>query len=537
MLFFATTLVAQQLAETIEVRVANIDVVVTDKSGQPVHGLTGDDFLLYENGKLRPVTNFSEISGESPNSNAAGSAIAQQDVQIPPRHLIVFIDNSSIEPFRRNQVIDSITKTLSKLMRPSDEAMVVTWNHRFETVLRFTSDYATIKRSLDEARSYSSGASSLPVQKANVMNEARAMLAAARTGRMRMADAYSASIGAARAFAGFMRQSEVLLLRAMTQTISMLSGVEGRKVLIFVGGELEERPGLDVFQLVDGLFESQSRNNMPAVVREADLNTTDEILKLARNANANGITLYMLDALDRARDATSGSMESLPNAEVEFTNESNSYFSMVRLASNTGGTVLSGSRNFALALDNIARDLGSYYSIGYKPSEGGGADRSISVKVKREGLVVRARRSYSLRNTDDQTSDRVVANAFHSPMKGDFPVLIAADKPEPFEQGLFKVKLTITFPSALTYLPDGQDLAGEYAVYFVTASAEGALSKVGKQVQPVKFPAAALAQVRQRPFTHSTALVVRRGTQTISVAVFDKYGARTGYAATTIDAR
>ncbi len=538
---FATPLAAQ-IGETIEVRVANVDVVVTDREGHPVSGLTRDDFEVYENRKLQPITNFYEVRGQTPEAAGAQPSAGTDETVVRhdvPRSIVVFIDNSSIDPIRRNQVIDSIEKSLVSLMRPGDDAMIATWNRHFETVQQFTTDYASVKRALEDARRYGASASAIPVLRANVMSEAQSMLAAAREGRMRMADAYSAAVSAARSYAEWMRQTEMLLLKSMTQSVSMLSGVEGRKILIFVGGELQERPGLDVFQLVDGLFNGfmPRGSTMPAVVRETGFNTTDDILKLARNANANGVTLYMLDALDRSRDATAGSMESLPDPEVEFTQQTNSYFSMTKLAANTGGTVLSGSHNFALALNNISRDLGSYYSLGYKPSAEGGADHSITVKVKKPGLVARSRHGYALKTADEQAGDRVVANAFHSSLKGDFPVEIKAEKVEAFEHGLFKVSLIVTFPSSLTYLPEGDNLAGEYTVYFLTAAEDGALSQVGKQTQPVKFPAVALEQVKQKPFAHSTALIVRPGTQTISVAVYDRYGARTGYGRVTITAR
>jgi hypothetical protein len=50
----------QTLVESIEVRVANIDVVVRDKAGNPVTGLTKDDFELFEDGKKQPITNLYE---------------------------------------------------------------------------------------------------------------------------------------------------------------------------------------------------------------------------------------------------------------------------------------------------------------------------------------------------------------------------------------------------------------------------------------------------------------------------------------------
>src|SRR2546430_16327455 len=51
----------EKIVETIEVRIANIDVVVTDRAGNPVSGLTKDDFELFENGKPQTITNFYEI--------------------------------------------------------------------------------------------------------------------------------------------------------------------------------------------------------------------------------------------------------------------------------------------------------------------------------------------------------------------------------------------------------------------------------------------------------------------------------------------
>ena len=44
--------------ETLEVRVIDVDVIVTDRSGKPVTGLTRGDFELFENGKRKEITNF-----------------------------------------------------------------------------------------------------------------------------------------------------------------------------------------------------------------------------------------------------------------------------------------------------------------------------------------------------------------------------------------------------------------------------------------------------------------------------------------------
>jgi len=59
---------APTLSERIEVRVAGIDVVVTDRAGNVITGLTKDDFELLENKVPRPIVNFYEANkGLLPN--------------------------------------------------------------------------------------------------------------------------------------------------------------------------------------------------------------------------------------------------------------------------------------------------------------------------------------------------------------------------------------------------------------------------------------------------------------------------------------
>ncbi|MGH9424570.1 MAG: hypothetical protein ACRD3J_31645, partial [Thermoanaerobaculia bacterium] len=60
-----------QNSESIEVRVVNVDVVVRDRAGKPVTGLTKDAFEIYENGQKREITNLYEVTG-APSPIAKG---------------------------------------------------------------------------------------------------------------------------------------------------------------------------------------------------------------------------------------------------------------------------------------------------------------------------------------------------------------------------------------------------------------------------------------------------------------------------------
>jgi VWFA-related protein len=66
------------------------------------------------------------------------------------------------------------------------------------------------------------------------------------------------------------------------------------------------------------------------------------------------------------------------------------------LAVDTGGFAIRNENNFGRALDEIQRDTGTYYVVGYTPVKDtfDGKYREISVKVTRPGVKVRARRGY-----------------------------------------------------------------------------------------------------------------------------------------------
>jgi hypothetical protein len=227
-------------------------------------------------------------------------------------------------------------------------------------------------------------------------------------------------------------------------------------------------------------------------------------------------------------------------AEAAFATETNTPLAMATIASLTGGIAIRGGKTFESAIDTIAHDLSSYYSIGYRSPSGGDGDRRITVKVKRPGLRVRSRSSYVARQGDDDIRDRVIANVYHSSVKSDFPVTIAAGAPERLSDGSgqFKVRLTVTLPSTLTFIPQDDKLTGEFAVFFATGKENGDLSPVSKAIQPMKFPGNAREALEaQKTFTYTAILLVRPGEQVVSVGVTDTLAGTTGFARTKLIAQ
>ena len=170
----------QKLVESIEVRVTNVDVVVTDKKGNPIVGLTKDDFEIYENGKLQPITNFYEVRPPSVNTVAgmpAANEMAETTLapaEVRQRRIIFFIDNQSLEPLRRNEVFASIDKFFDKLFQPGDQAMVVTWYHGLRMVSPFTDDAGRLHGALKKIAGTTGGGVMLAADKARFKTEVQA---------------------------------------------------------------------------------------------------------------------------------------------------------------------------------------------------------------------------------------------------------------------------------------------------------------------------------------------------------------------------
>src|SRR5688572_30206824 len=91
--FPVVTATAQQteiFGETMEVRVGTIDIVVTDRAGNPIHGLKAEDFQLFIDGKPQEIAAFDEIRGavRSVDKNSPSSVAGRVKAERAPRHII-----------------------------------------------------------------------------------------------------------------------------------------------------------------------------------------------------------------------------------------------------------------------------------------------------------------------------------------------------------------------------------------------------------------------------------------------------------------
>jgi VWFA-related protein len=529
----------QQLVESIEVRVANIDVVVRDKAGNPVTGLTKDDFELYEDGKQQPLTNLYEVRrnvdvvaaqpaqpGEAPSVATPATPVEQR-----PRKLILFVDSFSLKPARKAPILAAVEKFIDRQMKPEDQAMVISWQLSVNVITPFTSDKAAVKSGIGALGRAVRGPDEVSKLKGDIQELIK--IAFSGTPMMTMAEAYAKSVKLVDTYSAGLAIREEELLHDLGRMAATLAGVEGKKVIVFAAENLPEHPGADLYRYVDAQFEPYLARNaitfdMQQVVGTTGNRVQQTITKVASQAGAYGVTIYTIDAADTNSDFSAENVGA-PDPSESFSRYENTAAALQTIASITGGVAIANTTNFDLAFDTIGRDLDSYYSLGYKPREKGRSTRKIVVKTKNRAYKVRTAETFILRSTEDQMKDRTIANLY-AEVPSAWPVAIRTAPPKKDGRGIYAIPVQVVMASTLTLLPEGKNLVGGFVLYFTVGNVAGGPSEVMRRPETLKIPATAEAAVRAKPMTFTTTIRVKQGESMLSVGVIDQTTATTGFA-------
>ncbi len=522
------------LLESVDVRVINVDVVVTDRKGNLVRGLTIDDFQVFENGRPVKLTNFYEVAGDAqappPVRTAELPATTvtpqQQADEIPDnmkRRIVFFIDNLSMHPFNRNRVFESMKTFARETLRPGDEAMIATWNRSMKVRVPFTSDSKHIEQTLDVI----AGESAFGVHNLSEKRQAESQIREARS--------HSEAVIVARSYAQSVEHDLRQSASSLNALMSTLAGVEGKKVLVLTSEGFPMQPGREMFAYIDDISREKATTwgrSGSSLIEGMNFNSTNVIQSVAKTANANGITLYTLHAGGLVASNEGSAENSRPmSMTTQQAALSNSTDSLHLLASMTGGLATTSTNNFKGAFDQIQRDLSGYYSLGYRSgTERVDRQRSLEVKMKNRNHIARSRRSFVEKSIPTEMNDRVVANLFYDSRANDMKILFTTRQPVAVQDGLFRVPVDIRIPlDSLTLFPQGELHVGGFSVYVVVSNKDGDMSDVSVQNHPLRIPASEIEQTVGKFYTYTVDLVMERGRNRISVGVLDEVSKLTGF--------
>ncbi len=524
--------------EIMEIRVTNVDVIVTGKGGKPVPGLKVEDFELYEDGVKKEITNFLEIREDAApaltptaeQTATTASAPVKEPEDIRRRQIVILLDNAAIHPFRRNELLPHIQTFVRNNVRKGDEVAIFTWALSLKPELEPTSDYAAVEATLKRVAEHTTlggqGKSDFKQFQEQIMFLIRSYRDAGMT------PPWSEAISAARMYAMAATQQTRQRAESLKIIAASMRGAPGRKILVFVTDNLSTNPSEAAFAFLDSVRELFGNITEPAMMQAHDFEITGLVREVADTANSSGVAIYPIDV--GGKDSGTGfadASESPIATTTPYIVPQTGQMTLSTIAAETGGTSMYGSTNWKLAFDTIADDLNTYYSLGYR-STGEQKDRlrNITVKLKtKQRYAVRTRHGVIEPSASSEMNDAVSAHLFREIAGNDLAIRATAATATPGDGESLTIPITITIPTdKLTLLPDGTDLTGSFSVFAAFLRKDGAVSKVARQAQNFRFPADSLK--RRKELTVKIDVKADSRIGGISVGVMDEASRATGFA-------
>lgn len=512
------------------VAVTNVDVIVEDKKGNRVTGLRKEDFTVVEDGLEQPITNFFAVEQgrvtvlgdeEIPPTPAAPPAGAPAPapaapVPAPKTRIVIFVDNLSLSPFNRNRVLRSVEEWVRTTVKDNVEGMIVAWNRSLKIRRKFTNDGRDLSDVLKQIEEESAQGQSRSSSLRDLLQ---------RIDDMKSSDQ---AIQAGRQWAQEQTSDLNFTLDAIKSTVNQLSGVDGRKILIYVSEGLPQSPGAEVWKYIQDKF----RDTSSPVMNQFEFDKTSLYLGIIQAANAAGVSLYMFDASGLSVDPNvSAESRSMSTRLDTFTQRSNEQGMLQLLAEETGGKAVLNRNDVAPDLKQIEKDFTSYYSLGYR-SLRSGLDRphKLDVKVRQKGLVMRARRSYVEKGLETRTVEAVMSGLFFSRDENPLGVGLDVGQAVPSDRGYFQVPVRVRIPySRIGMLPDGAKVRGRLTFYFVVMDSSEQKSDLTSQTKQLEMDAKRFEDLQKKDFVYDVTLLMIPGRQRLSFAVRDETTATTSY--------
>ncbi len=529
----AETPPAESFSELVEVAIVNVEVFVTDKAGEPITGLTKDDFELFEDGRPVAITNFyaAEPRGRMPVAPTPPPETPAVPGQPPPNgpgpleeqrlNLVVWIDNYNIHPHNRNRVFERLREFLYQRVAPGDRVMLVAYDRSARIVHPFTHDAGAIVAALEELESAAAHGGRLDDERLDLLETVE------ETDETTVSTAISRIRQHAQSLSNDLR----FTVGALRDFIGPLAGLPGRKAILHVSDGFPMVPGEDLFYSLQQKLDNVS---LLSEIRAMDASRSFE--ELAASANASRVTFYTVDAgglrvygADWIERRGSG-WETLSPA-IDSMHVANLQSPIRFMAETTGGIAIVNTNDVGPGLDRIGRDFRTYYSLGFAPAHGAdGRYHRIEVKVRREEATLRYRQGYRNKSIEtlmvEGTSSTLLFGVEQNPAE----VALDVGAQSRRDDGLYLVTLLVRIPlgKVVTVL-GGDSYRGRLRLFLTAMDEDGGTSPVEQAPIPIEIPRPHLDAALRQSLTYETQLLMRPGHHRVAVGLRDELGGTSSF--------
>ena len=485
-------------AESIEVTVVSVDVVVRDKAGQAVAGLTREDFALFEDGKPVEITNFSSPTVDRGSASArpspatqpspAGTAAAAPEVGKRERlNLVLYVDNANMRPFDRNRVLKQLRGFLQSNLGEGDQVLLITHDLGLHVRHPFREPLGSLGPELDQLDKESAGGTAAELATRQAMEQIRDILGSQSRRGGSGCGRVDEATGIARGYAESVLGGVKVTYANLHHLVESLGGLEGRKVLIYLGDGVPTQVGTDVYGMIEEKCPSVAGQ---AITQSMSVNTARLLHERSERINA-----------DRQDSLTS-------------------------LARETGGRAAINGNDLRHDLAEIAADLGASYSLGFMPSHAGdGKTHALQVELKRPGLRAAYRQSYRDRSLAERLQGQVEAALIHG--YGDNPLgaSLKLGTATPAEHGRVLVPVQVRVPfGKLVYFPQEDGRHGRLTFLVGNIDDHGGMSPIQREQLPLRIPETEAKKVLASQLGHDFKLLLAPGRQRLAFILRDEVG-------------
>jgi len=500
--------------ETIDVRVINVEVVVTDKDGNPVLGLQPEEFRLEVDGEETPIDYFAEIRGgvalepeakpaeEKRRAPAALPSISPGE-PVPTSYLL-FIDDYFSIARDRNRVLESLRDQLP-LLGPKDRMAVVAFDGRnIEMLSSWSQSTTDLRRTLGDAMA----------RKAYGLN---------RFGELRFFETIDDVSDASReAFDLTFQEREYALelsqqvrrvVLAAASTLRGFAAPPGRKVMMLLSGGWPFSPS------------EYAANDPGLAVLDPTVPRGEELYDpLVRTANLLGYTLYPVDTpgLNAESQASSArSRVAVTQAQLSLREDLDEE-TLQFVADETGGRAMVDGARLS-AFETTVRDTRTYYWLGFNSERhGDDKERNIRVEVQGKGLRVRTRDSFNDLSRQQEVDLAVESALLFGAPPGFDNLPIGTGEAKRSGRRFVMLPLRVAIPvEQVTFVPQGNKWLGKVELRIAAVSEDGDQSDI--PVIPLDF------ELEEKPdpnqyIPYETTIRLRNQKQRLIVALYDLIG-------------
>jgi VWFA-related protein len=377
-----------------QVEQVTVDVVVTDKKGNPVRGLTRDQFAVREDGALQAIASFEAIElPPAPPPVAAPrprvSTNTAPEAQVG-RTFVVLFDDIHLTPFQAHRAKGAVGEFLTSGVREGDRLTLVAtgggvwWSTR---MMAGRDELMGMLKRLDGRNIPDTSPERMTDYEALRIHIYRDPIVIERV--KRRYEGYGVTLA---------RLSSEDSARTIEDPF-----VTGKASEVYYQATTRMRITLEVIERVlDSLATTKGRKSLILVsqgfIYDPNLDEFKRVVQASRRANT---AIYFLDtrgldSMPMALTAQFGPPIDNRDIGALFSESFEASEGSESIAADSGGFSVKNQNDLNKGILRIANETRLYYLLGYNPTNTAqdGKFRKIDVKVAQKGVQVRARKGY-----------------------------------------------------------------------------------------------------------------------------------------------